>query len=52
MEQELNPEEHQLWLSVIQILAFLEQHFVVFRIKKIQSKLEDHPLHLYILSYK
>ena len=26
--------------------------FVVFRTKKIQSKLEDHPLHPYILSYK
>ena len=45
MDQELNPEEHQ-------ILVLLEQLFVVFQIKKIQSKLEDHPLHPYILSYK
>ena len=52
MGQELNPEEHQLRLSAIQILVLLEQLFVVFQIKKIQSKLEDHPLHPYILSYK
>ena len=52
MDQELNPEEHQLWLSAIQILVHSEQLFVVFWIKKIQSKPEDHPLHPYILSYK
>ena len=52
MDQELNPEKHQLWLSAIQILVHSEQLFVVFGTKKIQSKLEDHPLHPYILSYK
>ena len=29
-----------------------QQLFVVFRIKKIRSKLEDHLLHPYTLSYK
>ena len=43
MDQELNPEKHQLWLSAIQILVHSEQLFVVFQIKKIQWKLEDHP---------
>ena len=52
MGQELNFEEHQLRLPAILILVLLEQLFVVFQIKKIQSKLEDHPLHPYILSYK
>ena len=52
MHQELNPEEHQFCLSATQILVHSEQLFVVIRIKKIQSKLEDHPLHPYILSYK
>ena len=33
MDQELNPEEDQLSLPAIQILAHSEQHFVVFRIK-------------------
>ena len=52
MDQELNPEKHQLLLSVIQILVHSEQLFVDFGIKKFQSKLEDHPLHPNILSYK
>ena len=52
MDQELNPEKHQLLLSVIQILVHSEQLSVDFRIKKFQSKLEDHPLHPNILSYK
>ena len=52
MNQELNDEKHQLWLSAIQILGQSEQHFVAFQIKKIQSKLEDYPLHPYNLSYK
>ena len=39
-------------LSAIQILAHSEQLSVVFGTKEIQSKLEDHPLHPYILSYK
>ena len=34
MDQELDPEEHQFWLSAIQILVHSEQLFVVFRIKK------------------
>ena len=51
IDQELKPEEHQLWLSAFQIFVHSEQLFVVFRIKKIQSKLEDHPIHPYILSY-
>ena len=46
------PEEHQLWLSAIQILVHSKQLFIVFSIKKIQLKLEDQPLHPYILSYK
>ena len=44
MDQELNPEGHQLWLLAIQILVHSEQLFVVFQIKKIQWKLEDHLL--------
>ena len=52
MDQELNPGEHQLWLSAFQIFVHSEQLCGVFRIKEIQSKLEDHPLHSYILSYK
>ena len=49
MEQELNPEEHQFWLLVIQILVHLdlEQLSVVFPIRKIQFKARSHftPLH-------
>ena len=52
INQELNPVAHQLWLSAIQILVHSEGLFVVFWIKKILPKLEDHPLHAYILSYK
>ena len=44
MDQELNPDAHQLWLSAIQIIVHSEEFTVAFRIKKIQSKLEDHPL--------
>ena len=43
MDQELNLEEHQFWLWAIQILVHSEQLFIVFLIRKIQSKLEDHP---------
>ena len=43
MDQELNPQEHQLWMSAIQILVHSEQPFVVFRIRMIQLKLEDNP---------
>ena len=52
MDQELNLEVKRIWLSAIQIFFHSEQFFVVFRIKKIRSKLEHHPLHPYILSYK
>ena len=52
MDQELNHEQHQLWLSVTQVLVHSEQLFVAFQIKKIHSKLEARPLHPYILSYK
>ena len=30
MDQELNPEEHQLWLSATQTLVHSEQPLVVF----------------------
>ena len=52
MDQELNPEAHQLWLSATQILVRSDQLFVVFRIKKIWPKLEYDPLNPYILSCK
>ena len=52
MDQELNPEVHQLWLSLIYILVHSEKLFVIFQTKKIPSKVEDHPLHPNIWSYK
>ena len=60
MDQELDPEEHQLSLSTIQSLPIQNNSFLSFELKKIQSKLQkkfknskkDHPLHPCILSYK
>ena len=48
MDQRVEP-----WGTPGLIVRFLSIHsFVVFQIKKIQSKLEDHLLHSYLLSYK
>ena len=52
MDQELNPEKHQLLFRATQILSHSEQFSVVFWMKMIQSKLDYHPIHPYILSYK
>ena len=43
MDRELNPEAHQVWPSAIQIPVHSEQLFTVLQIKKIRSKLGDHP---------
>ena len=42
IDEEVNPEIYQLWLSAIQILVRSEQIFVVFETKKIGSKSEDY----------